>query len=237
MFYLDPATGKRYYLGRAFSYGGINYTTAGATDATFRSLGFLQVIVKPRPDDTYYIVSGPNNDGSWNATPRDLQQLKDGFVAEQVRTAQRLLLDTDWVYARDYESTTTGHEKLFVTNNVPDGLYAYRQEVREVALSNITVISTASTLDELIERMEAPAEIDVMVPGQDPNQPAASSMPNPAPHLRPYPTIETKDLEQDQVASLLLPSKRRVLTPEEKLNLIGLTVDELQTLLGIKAKP
>ena len=237
MFYLDPATGKRYYLGRAFSYGGINYTPAGATDATFKSLGFQQVIVKPRPSDTYYIVSGPNNDGSWNATPRDLQQLKDGFVSEQVRTAQGLLLDTDWVYARDYESTTTGHEKLFVTNNVPDDVYSYRQQVREVALANITVISTASTLDDLIKRMEAPAEIEVMVPGQDPNEPAGSTMPNPDPHIRPFPTIEAKDLEQDQVASLLLPSKRRVLTPEEKLNLIGLTVDELKTLLGITVKP
>ena len=234
MFYLDPATGKRYYLGRAFTYGDINYTTAGATDATFRSLGFQQVIVGPRPDDRYYIISGPNNDGSWNVTPRDLQQLKDGFVSEQVATGQQLLLETDWAFTRDYETTTTGHENLFTTTNVPTDVQAYRQEVREVALARITAISTCATLDDLIALMSAPAEIEVRTPG-DPDG-AGGTMPNPAAYLRPWPTLDPKSLEGDMAATFLLPSKRRVLTPEDKLNLIGLTVDELKTLLGIKDK-
>ena len=235
MFYLDPATGKRYYLGRPFTYGDINYTRTGATDATFRSLGFQQVIVQPRPNDTYYIISGPNNDGTWNSTPRDLQGLKDNFVSQQVTTGQDLLCDTDWAFTRDYETTTTGNENLFTTTNVPTDVQTYRDEIREVGLARIAAINACQTLDELIALMEAPAEIQVQTPG-DPDG-LGGTMPNPAVHLRPWPTLDPKALEADKVATFLLPSKRKVLSPEDKLNLIGLTVDELKTLLGLKTKP
>ena len=228
MFYLDPQTNKRYRPGTPFTYGGVNYTAAGANHNTFTELGFIQVIVKPRPSDTYYIVSGPNNDGSWNATPRELQPLKDGFITEQVDQGQKLLLETDWAFTRDYETTTTGNENLFTTTNVPTDVQIYRQEVREVALARITAISTCATLDDLIALMSAPAEVVA--------EDGTSTMENPAAHLRPWPEMDPKSLEGDKAATFLLPSKRRKLTPEDKLNLTGLTVDELKTLLGLKRK-
>ena len=140
-------------------------------------------------------------------------------------TGQQLLLDTDWAFTRDYETTTTGHENLFTTTNVPTDVQTYRQEIREVALARITAISTCATLDDLIALMSASAEVVA--------EDGTSTKENPAAHLRPWPTLDPKALEGDMAATFLLPSKRRVLTPEDKLNLIGLTVAELKTLLGI----
>jgi hypothetical protein len=147
-----------------------------------------------------------------------------------------MLCDTDWAFTRDYETTTTGHENLFTVNNVPSDIQVYRQQVRDVGLSRITAIENCATVDELIALLSAPAEVPVVVPGQDPNADAMATMENPAPHLKPWPTLEAKALETDVVQSFLQPSKQRALTPEDKLNLIGLTVDELKVLLDLKVK-
>ena len=84
-FWLDETAtpAKRYYEGRAFVYGEgddkVQYTKAGATPTTFASLKFKEVIIDPRPwDDNYYIVPGPDNDGHYNATPRQLDDSIDG---------------------------------------------------------------------------------------------------------------------------------------------------------------
>ena len=84
MFYLD-SNNNRYYLGKSFKYGNTNYSTSSATHAKFMELGFTQVIVQQRPDDKYYIVSGPNNTGAYNSTPRDLAELKLNFKLQQKR--------------------------------------------------------------------------------------------------------------------------------------------------------
>ena len=59
MFYKDSSN-NRYYIGKPFTYNGTSYTKHGATHANFIALGFTQVIVAARPDDRFYVVTGPD---------------------------------------------------------------------------------------------------------------------------------------------------------------------------------
>ena len=94
-FWLDPATNKRYNEGRAFTYNDKQYTRAGASAATFTALGFNAVTVGARPDDRFYIVSGPDNTGAYSSTARDLAALKEQYVQQTKLSARNILKKTD----------------------------------------------------------------------------------------------------------------------------------------------
>ena len=96
MFYLDSNTNKRYRIGTPFTYGGVQYTRAGASHATFMSLGFTQVLIEQRPDSRFYVVTGPDHTGADNKTNRDLTDLKKVFVKTEKTTSFQLLPSTDW---------------------------------------------------------------------------------------------------------------------------------------------
>lgn len=150
MFYLDPETQKRYTIGRPFSYSDINYTRAGATHATFMSLGFQQVIPQQRPSDEFYIVSGPNADGSYNSTPRDLDQLKESLVGKQKSIAGSLLAPTDWYVIRMTEMPEC---------MCPPEVVQYRADVRTISGQRETQINACVDVAELEALVKAPAEI------------------------------------------------------------------------------
>ena len=151
MFYLDPETQKRYTIGRPFSYGDINYTRDGATHATFMSLGFTQVIPQQRPSDEFYIVSGPNADGSYNATPRDIEQLREAQVGKSRATASQKLTPTDWYYARQAELGEPGR--------VPAEVAQYRADVRAAHEARKHAINSCTDVVALEALVKAPAEI------------------------------------------------------------------------------
>ena len=94
MFWIDPSTNQRYYLGKPFVYDGVQYTAAGANATKFNTLGFNQVVVGARPDDRFYIVTGPGNDGNYTTTARDLDELKGRFVRETKTTCYNILKQT-----------------------------------------------------------------------------------------------------------------------------------------------
>jgi hypothetical protein len=148
MFYVSPE-GGRYYLGRAFTYGDINYTTAGATHDTFIELGFTQVIPQQRPDDRFYIVSGPDSTGAYNSTPRDLDQLKLNFIMEQKTTARSLLSESDWYVLREAEGGA----------GVPADFRDYRVSVRTIADARCAEIYAAASVEALEALVKAPALI------------------------------------------------------------------------------
>ena len=132
--------GTRFSEGVPFSLNGMNYTAAGATADTFNDLGFTEVQVQPRPDDRYfYVNSNPKDDGSWDAQPRDVDQLKQGFLSENDSACGSLLAPTDWMYVRLAE---TGQA-------VPDATASYRADVRQVHDQREAEINAAETLDEL----------------------------------------------------------------------------------------
>ena len=143
MFYLDTQTNTRYYLGRAFSYGDYNYTKQGATHETFTSLGFQQVTIEQRPDDRFYIVSGPDNTGAYNATARDLATLKTQYIRDAKLTAFQLLKGTDWQFFRQQE---LGYSEA----PVPADVTAFRAAVRAAATARCEAIESITTVEDLI---------------------------------------------------------------------------------------
>ena len=148
-FYLDQSTGKRYYTGRAFSYGDVNYSRQGATADTFASLGFQEVVIQQRPDDKYHIVSSVADDGSYASTPRDLDQLKETLIAQEKQTANSLLSPSDWMVIRGIENPG---------KPVTTGVSQYRADIRAACGSREAEIQACTTIEELEALMKQPTE-------------------------------------------------------------------------------
>ena len=163
-FWVDPATNNKYYEGRAFTYNNRQYTRAGATSAKFTELGFNGVIVGARPDDRFYIVSGPDLTGAYSTTARDLDDLKENFVREQKLNARRILAITDWLVVRLAENG----------NALPAAVETFRDNVRTVSDDNCTLIYAAADIAALKTLIDAPVEIeDTNNPGNYLANPAA----------------------------------------------------------------
>ena len=169
MFYVSPE-GGRYYTGRAFDYNNVQYTKAGATDATFTELGFTKVTPAAAPDPRFYIFSGPNNAGEYTSTPRDLDQLKLNFIMEQKNAAKQLLSESDWYVIRAMESDA----------DVPADFRDYRISVRAASDSRCAEIFAAETVEALETLIKAPAELyDPITEQMNPNGNAMTQWPTP----------------------------------------------------------
>ena len=151
MFYID-SNGKRYTIGRPFTYNNTDYTRYGATHEKFIELGFTQVIPQQRPDDKYYIVSGPDNTGAYTSTPRSVSELKTNFALEQKRLAHNLIRRTDWYVIRLLELGA-------VQAPVPTVVTTYRAAVRSVADARCAQINAAADTATLETLMKAPEEL------------------------------------------------------------------------------
>jgi hypothetical protein len=115
-------------------------------------LGFTQVIVQQRPDDKYYIVSGPDNTGAYSSTPRNLAELKLNFKLQQKRTAHNTLRKTDWYVIR---STELG----VVAAAVPLSISDFRAAYRAASDARCTEIDACTTVQELETLMKAPEQL------------------------------------------------------------------------------
>ena len=171
MFYKD-SNGNRYRIGTPFTYNNTYYTKAGATHATFISLGFTQVIVAPRPDKTYYSVIGPDLNGQYSSTPRDLATLKTNFIKKEKQTSFQLLKQTDWYVLRNVDGAGT----------VPTAVTTYRSAIRTAAETRCNQINACSTVAELEEKMKEPAQIY--------DEGTTSYVANPD-RMEPWPEIDT----------------------------------------------
>ena len=186
-FWLDESTDVRYYEGRAFSYGEgedrINYTKAGATPETFAGLGFVQVQIEARPDDRFYWVSGPDDTGAYTATPKELEDstdpdtsdvtpgLKTQWEKEQDTEQFGLLSPSDWMVTRKADTGV----------DLAPEWQQYRDDVRVTNPLRQDQISQVTTVPELEALVTNPATIP------DPANPDGPFIPNPEPHLIPWP--------------------------------------------------
>ena len=162
-FWLD-SNNNRYYTDRAFTYNFKQYTRAGATEAKFTELGFTQVNVQTRPDDRFYVVSGPDNTGAYTYTARDLATLKEDYVRRAKLEGRNLLRKTDWLVVRLAEKTTP----------IPADVATFRDAVRTVADNNCTAINNCATVTELKALVTSPRTIeDPNAPGTFIDNPAA----------------------------------------------------------------
>ena len=171
MFYKD-SDGNRYRIGKPFTYQGYYYGTALANHPKFMGLGFTQVIVAPRPDDNYYFVTGPDLDGQYTSTPRDLAALKTSFIQQEKRTSFQLLSKTDWYVLRNVDSAGT----------VPTAVATYRSAIRTVAETRCNQINACTTVAELEELIKEPAQL------YDPETEVYSVNPD---RMEPWPEIDT----------------------------------------------
>ena len=187
-FWLDQTTDKRYNEGRPFSYGQgedlVNYTAAGATAETFTSLGFTEVLIQPRPDDRFYIVSGPDNKGQYQAIPRDLDDSTDpdtGVVTQGLKTqwqlqdkqeANSLLSPSDWMVTRKAETNI----------DMKPEWEQYRNAIRTTGPIRRNQINDVKTVEELESLVTNQAWIS------DPKDPTKQIV-NPKPHLSPWPDV------------------------------------------------
>ena len=174
MFYKD-SDGNRYRIGKPFTYQGYTYGTALANHPKFMELGFTQVIVAPRPDGQYYTVLGPDLDGQFNVTPRDLDQLKKNQIQIEKETARNILNKTDWMVVRAMDVGVA-------VAAVPDDVSNFRSAIRGVCDARCNAIGSAVTVEELEALVKAPAQLwDVET---------EEYYTNPNPHLLPWPQYE-----------------------------------------------
>ena len=189
MYYVDQATQKRYRIGTPFDYNERQYTKAGATHDKFIELGFTQVIPQQRPDDRFYIVSGPDSTGAYSSTPRDLNQLKLNFIMEQKTTARSLLSESDWYVLREAEGGA----------GVPADFRNYRTSVRVASDARCAEIFAAASVEALKTLVTAPAVLTDAEGVQTPNPAAMTQWPTPL-NLQAV-VAESYGLAEDEGAS------------------------------------
>ena len=175
MFYKD-SDGNRYLIGKPFTYQGYYYGTALATHDQFMELDFTQVITAPRPDSTYYSVLGPDINGQYTATPRDLDQLKENQINKEKSVAKEILNATDWMVIRAMDVGVA-------TAAVPENVSNFRSATRGVCDARCTAINSTVNVEELETLVKAPVQVY--------DQETETYITNPDPHLPPWPNEES----------------------------------------------
>ena len=160
--------------GRAFTdASGVSHPASwGRYDAAMKaSIGLVEVVVQPKPDERFYWVTGPALDGSYMATPRELDDrnevdengqplldaegkqvvtpgLKSQYIAATKATQGSLLAQTDWAIVRKAD---TGIE-------VPAAIQQYRNEVRLAAAMIEDRIAQAADLAAFKTLFDTPVD-------------------------------------------------------------------------------
>jgi len=140
MFILD---GRTLQLDVPFEHDGIQYPPNWlrlATPEERAAIGITEVAEQPRPDDRFYWVSGPNDDGSWTAIPKDIDGLKTTWTAQFKQTAYTMLLPSDWMIVRKQEDGT----------DVPADWTSYRESVRTTCALAISDLESTTDIDAFI---------------------------------------------------------------------------------------
>lgn len=140
MFLLD---GRILPLDTPFEHDGTSYPANWlrlASPEARTAIGITEVVEQPRPDDRFYWVSGPNENGDYTAIPKDLDGLKATWKAQFKQTAWTMLAPSDWLVIRKQENDTA----------IPADWTTYREAVRTTCALAITDIDLASDIDGFI---------------------------------------------------------------------------------------
>lgn len=163
MFLLD---GKVLQLDTPFEHDGTSYPANWlrlASPEARAAIGITEVTLQPRPDDRFYWVSGPDNNGDYTAIPKDLAGLKTAWTAQFKQTAYAMLAPSDWLVVRKQEVGTA----------IPAEWSSYRDMVRSTCTIAIADIDAAADIDAFIT-----AATSVVWP-VDPNSPTVDQQPTP----------------------------------------------------------
>jgi hypothetical protein len=139
MFLLD---GKRLPQDTPFEYNGVQYPANWlnlSTPEEKTAIGITEVAEQFRPDDRYYWVTD-NGDGTFTATPKDLDQLKANANTQIDVAAHSLLSPSDYMTIKAIE---TGAE-------MSTDWKTWRQEIRTLAANTKSAIGASSDVDSLL---------------------------------------------------------------------------------------
>lgn len=137
-FYKDSSD-NRYYINKAFTYNNKYYGRALATASQFATLGFTLVNVATKPNERFYTVAGPDINGAWTSSDKNLADLKTQFKRETKRESFLLLRETDWYSIRKHDDGTA----------IPSDISTYRSGIRSTATSRCNAIDAAATVAAL----------------------------------------------------------------------------------------
>ena len=111
-----------------------------STPADKEALGLVEVVtVGEAKDPTYYWTGETLADGvlTLSATPKDLEDVQKQAVASLNATAYTLLLPSDWMVVKAYETNTP----------MPTDWSTYRSTIRSQVATAITAIGSAVDVD------------------------------------------------------------------------------------------
>jgi len=140
MFLLD---GRILQLDTPFEHDGTSYPANWirlATPEERAAIGITEVVEQPRPDDRFYWVSGPDDNGDYTAIPKDLDGLKKTWTAQFKQTAYTMLLPSDWLIIRKQENAT----------DIPADWTSYREAVRTTTALAISDMEATTDIDAFI---------------------------------------------------------------------------------------
>ena len=131
--------------GNAFEINGTQYPANWlnlSTPEEKAALGLEEVIDANAPlDDRFYWVSSTLNGAvrTYTNTPKDLAGLKTQWASSTNATAYSLLLPTDWMVTKAFETQTP----------IPVNWSAWRAAVRTTAQNTVTAINAATDVPSL----------------------------------------------------------------------------------------
>ena len=150
MFY--SSTDSQYIQeGTAFTIAGIQYPSNWlnlSSPADKAAIGLEEVVATNSPaNDKFYWVSDSLNGASltYTNTPKDVDVCKSNQVSATNATAYSILLPSDWMATKAFETGTT----------VAAAWSAWRASIRTTAANQIAAINACTTVDDLANLPQA----------------------------------------------------------------------------------
>lgn len=104
------------------------------------AIGITEVQDQVRPDDRFYWVS-ENGDGTFTATPKDIDQLKSEMIVKIKQAAGSMLSQTDWKIIRAAEGGQAADSTTLNT----------RAAIRQASNMNETAVNACTTVEQLAD--------------------------------------------------------------------------------------
>ena len=133
--------GKALAIDTPFEYEGVRYPANWLRLSTLEekeAIGITEVVEEARPDDRFYWVTD-NGDGTYTATPKDLEDLKSQIVTQVKAIAGTMLAQSDWKIIRQAEGGTAADAETLYT----------RSAIRERSNAHEASINVCTSVEEL----------------------------------------------------------------------------------------
>lgn len=131
--------------GTQFVIDGVTYPSAWLNQASLEqktALGLAEVVATNSPYDPKYYWTGEQLNGAtltYTGTAKDLAEVKNNAITDIRATAYSLLLPTDWMVVKAFETSTPMNADWS----------AWRASIRQTTNNAVTAIESASNVEEV----------------------------------------------------------------------------------------